>query len=31
MLENYSHFGEVFLVVFKAVVAIILWGAGATG
>lgn len=31
MLQNYSHFGEVFLVVFKAVVAIILWGAGATG
>src|SRR5699024_12146436 len=31
MLQNYSHFGEGFLVVFKAGVSIIMWGAGATG
>ena len=31
MMQNYAHFGEVFFVVFKAVVAIILWGAGTTG
>ena len=31
MMQNYDHFGEVIFIVFKAVVAIILWGAGATG
>lgn len=31
MMQNYSHFGEVAFVVVKAIVAIILWGAGATG
>lgn len=31
MLQNYSHFGEVVFIVIKAIVAIILWGAGATG
>lgn len=31
MLQNYSHFGEVIFVVVKAVLAIVLWGAGATG
>lgn len=31
MMQNYSHFGEVAFVVVKAIVAIVLWGAGATG
>lgn len=31
MLQNYSHFGEVVFIVVKTVVAIVLWGAGATG
>lgn len=31
MLQNYSHFGEVIFIVVKAIVAIVLWGAGATG
>ena len=31
MLQEYTHFGEVVFVVVKAIVAIVLWGAGATG
>lgn len=31
MLQNHAHFGEVIFVVVKAIVAIVLWGAGATG
>lgn len=31
MLQDYGHFGEVVYIVFKAVLAIILWGAAATG
>lgn len=31
MLQNYDHFGEVVFIVIKTVLAIVLWGAGATG
>lgn len=31
MLQNYDHFGEVVFIVIKAMLAIVLWGAGATG